>query len=390
VSNTLHPNVKALTWFNFTVDFTLYAPVAILYFSRVTGSYELGLSVFSVEMVSSSIFELPTGILSDFVGRRKTVVFGAISALVAGVFYALGFNYWYLFVGSIFAGLARSFYSGNNDALLHESLQEFNQEDEYAKYAGRADSSFQIALATSALLGGLIASWSFALLMWLSVIPRLVGVFISLRLIEPKTAKEKGEANIYNHFKEAVINFKNNWELRSLGFASILSYGIGETLYQFQAAFIATLWPIWAIGFAKTASNVFAATGIRISALISKKIGFIRTLLVGSVYSRVINLMALIKPTIISPALMCTTSLAAGIGWIAEGSLFQKHFTNKQRATMGSLNSLASSLFFGLFALAFGHIADKLNPSRAMIVGEILLFSVIIIYLNIYRRSEKP
>ncbi len=72
------------------------------------------------------------------------------------IFYALGSSFFILVVGSIFAGLARSLYSGNNQALLHDSLKEHQQEEMYAEYSGKTSSMFQFALAASALLGGIL------------------------------------------------------------------------------------------------------------------------------------------------------------------------------------------------------------------------------------------
>ncbi|MBZ0282671.1 MAG: hypothetical protein K8L97_18160 [Anaerolineae bacterium] len=110
-------NLRLLAWFNFWGDFRLYAPIAILYFAQVSGSYALGMSVYSVAMLSQSILEVPTGILSDMVGRKKTVVFGAVAGVLSLTFYAIGGTYLALVVGAIFEGLGRAFYSGNNDAL---------------------------------------------------------------------------------------------------------------------------------------------------------------------------------------------------------------------------------------------------------------------------------
>lgn len=381
----LHPNIKLMTWFNLCVDFTLYGPIAILYFSNITGSYALGLSIFSIEMISASIFELPTGVLSDYIGRRKTVIFGAFCAVMAVVFYAIGINYWFLFAGSVFAGLARSFYSGNNSALLHESLRENNQEDEYAEYTGKVSSMFQIALAISALLGGIISYWSFPVVMWLSVLPRLVGLFIAFKLIEPKLLDNKSESNIFAHLKEAIQNFKINQELRSLSLASISGHGIEETMHQFKAAFITTLWPVWAVGISSTLSHVWATVGFRTGAYISKKYGFFKVLYAGSIFNRVFSLIILATANVVSPLILPFTSFTYGVSSVAKDTLFQKHFTNHQRATMGSLNSLAGSLFFGTFAVVFGLVADKIHPTNALILGEMLLFSVAYIYWRMYK-----
>src|SRR5688572_28940891 len=136
----LRHNLKILTWFNFFTDFKLYAPVAVIYFSMVTGSFALGMSIFSIVMISSALFEIPTGVLSDHMGRRRTLMFGALASVAYVTCYAIGQSYWILAIGALFEGLSRSLYSGNNDALLYDTLKEEGKEEEFAEYAGKLSS----------------------------------------------------------------------------------------------------------------------------------------------------------------------------------------------------------------------------------------------------------
>ena len=106
----MHKNIRVLTWFNFFTDFKLYAPIAIIYFAQVSGSFALGMSIFSIAMISSALLEIPTGVFSDRIGRKKTVILGAMSATCCVVFYAIGQSFWILVVGALFYGLSRSFY----------------------------------------------------------------------------------------------------------------------------------------------------------------------------------------------------------------------------------------------------------------------------------------
>ena len=55
---------------------------------------------------------------------------------------------------------------------------------------------------------------------------------------------------------------------------------------------------------------------------------------------------------------------------------------------MGSLNSLAGNLFYGIFALIFGYFADHLRPARAMLIGELLLFSVVALYWKMFKKTK--
>ncbi len=379
----LHKNIRTLTWFNFFTDFKLYAPIAIIYFSQVSGSFAWGMAVFSIVTIVSAAFELPTGIFSDFVGRRKTVIYGSISAVLYSILYAIGQSFWILALGAVFEGISRSFYSGNNDALLHGTLSQYKQEDQYEEFLGRVSAMFQVALAVSAILGSLLASWSFPTIMWLSVIPQVVCVFLAFKLIEPKVMIE-GSSNIYTHLSAAYTKFLSNKKLRLLSVASIANYALGESAYQFQAAFYNTVWPLWAIGIAKTLSNLGAAASFHFSGRILRKVSAIKILMLNTLYGRVANTIALLFPSSLSPVLMATTSLLFGVSRVAENSLLQKQFSDQQRATMGSLNAFAGSIVFGVVAVGLGYIADRLSPVQAFLGIQFFQFLTIFIYIKLF------
>ena len=82
----LSRNIRLITFFNFFLDFRLFAPVAILYFQSITGSFALGMSVFSLVFISAAFFEIPTGIFSDKIGRKKTIVLRTLATITALVF----------------------------------------------------------------------------------------------------------------------------------------------------------------------------------------------------------------------------------------------------------------------------------------------------------------
>ena len=79
--------------------------MAILYFAHVTGSYVLGMSIFSVAYVSSAIFEVPTGIVSDLVGRKnnylRRVVCGPLCHLLRNRWVLLGINFRLVVSGAV-------------------------------------------------------------------------------------------------------------------------------------------------------------------------------------------------------------------------------------------------------------------------------------------------
>lgn len=383
----IHRNIKLLALFNFFLSFRFYSPILIVYFVKVTGSYALGASIFSITMLASALLEIPTGVFSDLIGRKKTLVLGAFSTLASVIFYALGSLYWVLAVGAILEGLARAFYSGNNQALLHDTLSESNNEEEYAEFYGKTGSAEQLGLAITAIAGGVIAYWSFEWVMWLSVVPAIIGFIVSFRVIEPKVVKSRG-GNIYSHLSEAVKGFKANKKLRMLSLSSIIGYGQGEAGFQFRSAFNQTLWPVWALGVAQALSNIGATLSFYFGGMLIKKFGTLKLLIGGKLYALISNTIALAYPTVFSPALLSSNSLFFGSGTTSSSTLMQKEYTKKQRSTMESLNSLGGSITFAIISFLLGLAADLLTPAKALLALQPLALISLLILWQIFRKEK--
>jgi MFS family permease len=382
-------NIKLLSYHNFLTDFKLYSAILVIYFVRITGSYLLAMSLFSAVMAVAAIAEIPTGVYSDKIGRRNTLIMGSICAFLASVFYAVGQSYGNLFIGSCFAGLARAWYSGNNNALLYDTLASSGKRESYSHYLGRTSTMFQIALTSSALLGSIIASWSFPLIMWISVVPQVLCIGVSLLVTEPRR-RDRGSGNVYEHLRNSVHLILRNRLARLVSLQDIIGFGINEATFEFRSAFIATLWPIWAVGVSKMLSYAGAAFSFWTSGRVIKKIGLEQAVFIPRLYGRIIGVVAYGIPSVLSPILLASTSLLYGTVSVAGDTLLQKNFTGKERATASSLVSLAGSVFFGVFSLLLGFLADTTTPSLALLMAEVMTASTIYITWKITRMATIP
>lgn len=383
----MNKNIRLIALFNFFTDFHLFSAILIIYFAQVTGSYALGMSLFSVAMVSSALFEVPTGVFSDYIGRKKTMVLGAVCAVLSLTFYAIGVNYWILFIGALFEGLQRAWYSGNNDALLYETLSNSNRKDDYDHYLGRTSAMFQIAAAVGIIIGGFIAVWSFSLVMWLSVIPQVICLIISLFIVEP-VKQSNQSSNIYSYLVIAAKKIWVNRKLKLLSTNSIIGFAVGESTYQFRAAFVNTLWPLWAVGFSKVLSSIGAAISYWYGGKLIRKVGAFRLLLISNIYGKVVNICSVAVATIISPVLLSSTSLFYGATSVANSKLMQREFTDEQRATLGSINSFLGNLAFGVFAVILGIFADKFGPTKALLFAYILSLPTLLINWTLFKDDK--
>jgi MFS family permease len=380
-------NIVVLSWFNFFIDFVFYAPVAVLYFAHVSGSYAWGMSIYSIIWISSAVLEVPTGMFSDMIGRKNTVVLGAVSSLLSVVAYAMGTTYAILVIGAIFEGLAKALFSGNNDALLHDSLREMGDQDAYHRFFGKLNGYNQIGLAIVVLTGGLLASISYSLVLWVSALPRVVLVILALFLKEPAVHGSRS-TNIYAHLSESLYQFRRNRTMRLLAIAAAMRTAIYEGAYQFRTAFVATLWPLWAIGIANMISNICAAVSFFFSGKVIDRFGYKRVLVFEVIVNRITNLIALFLPSIFSPAIMGTTSITYGVTTTAVNALQQKEFSAKERATLGSLSSLFGSVLFSIVVVILGYLGDTIGPRKTLILSNVSILSILFVYKKIFTTAR--
>ncbi len=379
-------NVRILFWASFLLDFRLYIPVQILYFAQVTGSFAAGMSIFSIVFLSSALLEVPTGVWSDRVGRRGTAIAGAVASTLAVTCYAIGGGYWMLALGAVFEGLSRSLFSGNNDALLYDTLTETGQISRLQEYMGQMGNLSQLALASCAILGGVAAFYSFSLVMWLSVFPQILLIGVMLALVEPRV-RQHVEGNIYHHLREAAASILRNPRLRTLSAANIISFAVGESAFIFRATFLEMLWPLWAIGFARVVSHLTAAISFRLSGRVIRRFGEFVPLAGSVVYSETVNLLSLLFPGVFSPLAMGSTSIFFGVQMVAMNSLMQHEFTDAQRATMGSISAFAGSIVFSIFSTLLGAFADQFGVIPALIVASLIAFIKLPLFVYVFRST---
>ena len=259
-------NVRLLGWFNFCNDFRIYGPVMVVYFAQVTGSYADAVLILAIAKIGSSLFELPTGVFSDFVGRRKTLLSGQIANILCIAAYGAGSSFTVLAIGALLEGLSFALFSGNQDAFLYDTLKDEEAQQEFAEYQGRLSAMFQAALAVSALVSAIVLLWlPLRSLFWLSLVPQTVGLVIGFLTTEPARHGRVIETNLLAHLRDALVPFRRDAKLRDVSIAAMLGFALGEAKHMFFPAYFATLWSSSGLGIASMLTHAFAMLGFRAS-----------------------------------------------------------------------------------------------------------------------------
>lgn len=384
----LHRQVRLLTLFSFCSSLRFGSVLLAIYFAAVSGSYTLGMSIFSIASMAQLMFEAPAGVYSDRVGRRTTVIAGSVLSLGFTTCFAIGQGYGWLVAGAVIEGLARAMYSGNNDALLYETLVEAGEPERYAEYAGKIRASEPVAFGLAGLAGGVIAVRSLSLPFWLTLIPQALALALAFGLHEPRLSqrdtRERGQ------LRRAARLFLANPRLRLLTLGAALREGLGEASHQFDMTFVRSLWPAWALGIAGLVNNVAGALGFYLSGRVVGRWGALPVMVGNVLVGRILNLTALLAPTVASPVLMSLTGLGYGASMVASSALQQREFSPDQRATMGSLVAVAENIAFAAGALGIGLLADWLGVIPALVLPQCVMVTVAAVYQRLYHHPPRP
>lgn len=272
--------------------------------------------------------------------------------------------------------------------FFDETLVEEGHEAQFGEYSGKTSSMFQVASAIAAIIGSLLAFFSYPLVMWLSVIPQALNIIVSFFFYEP-AHQSSLQQHPFAHLRESLRLVLANPRLRLLTLAGALGGSVGEASFQFRSAFIATLWPVWAIGVPRMIAHGLGALGFYFAGRFIRCFGEYRLLVWGITFSQLTNFVSFLFPTVLSPLIMSANSIFYGINSTASDALMQHEFTSAQRATMGSITSFATSLLFGVTAPLLGAMADAWGARTALLIATVASMTSVYLYARALGEKSK-
>jgi MFS family permease len=136
--------------------------------------------------------EVPSGLLSDLWGRKKTLLLGSTLKAISFSLLPLWSSYEGFLFFHLTMGIALSLISGGDVALLYDSyLAAGGEKSEGTAVLGNAKLAAQIGTTVSALVGGAVVILSYGHLLWANAILSWIPVFLVRCLTEPPASVER-------------------------------------------------------------------------------------------------------------------------------------------------------------------------------------------------------
>ena len=228
-------NVSLMPWYGFLRNLAFWQATWFLFFQHELSAAE-AILLYVVFDISATIFEVPSGWMSDRIGRRVTLILSAFAGALGAGLLALGEGFTLFAVAQALLGLQMALVSGTDSSMLYESLAADDRAGEVEGQELRLWRFSFTALAFSALTGGWVALYDPALPFAASAVASLGLLALALCFKEPPHAKTRAETGVL-HLQSLRPAFRNPtllW-LFALG---VLMYAFSHVPFVFGQPFI--------------------------------------------------------------------------------------------------------------------------------------------------------
>lgn len=308
---------------------------------------EIGLAESCFHLVSF-LFEIPSGIMSDVFGRKRSMILSQCMFILSAFCMVFSKTITGVCVSLIFNALGYNFSSGTREALAYDSLKAAGHENRYIDFSSREYSIYRIGNASAIICAGFALLIGYQKAYLLDALLGIICLFFSCQLKEVELEKNqfsgKYATYIFQCFKDSFYFLAHNF--RTLCFmlwnalmgavstlmifflqAKLTSAGVSDILLG-PALFLISL------GGAVGAGLVIKTVNWnywKLSALCM--IGII-----AGVFCGISNL----------PLVMCiggfTSNLCDDLLQVRTDALLNERFPSSQRATLISVSSLCFSI----------------------------------------------
>lgn len=155
--------------------------------------FEIGILESIFHMVSMC-FEIPSGVVADTFGRKKTIVASEVLMILSILGMLCSDTFWSVAAAIGISALSYNMASGTREALAYDTLKENGQEQEYDRFASMEMVIYRLGSATAVFCAGLALILGYRRAYLLDLGMRSVCLLLTLGLREPKL-KEKEERN---------------------------------------------------------------------------------------------------------------------------------------------------------------------------------------------------
>ncbi|HEV8263438.1 MAG TPA: MFS transporter [Gemmatimonadales bacterium] len=382
-----------------------------------------GLDIFHVMLTNaaftagSMVFEIPTGVVADTVGRRASLLLCLVTLFVTTLLYVTafwrGWGFWAFVWVSVFLGLGYTFYTGAVEAWLVDALKATG----YAKPLEPVFAKGQMMFGAGMLVGTIAGGFLGQIHLYIPYLVR-AGVVIPLFVLAWLGMRELGftpralelrrvPGEMRRVFVEGLDYGLHHQVVRPVMFASLVTMSfLIFGFYSWQKYFLDLLGMslVWVNG---VISSLVGLTMIAGNALVTPLSRVVRTRTGLLIWATAVQAATVIAcgwlglgvvgegaqhaaplRFFVVVGLYLVYTLALGVSMPVKQGYLNAHIPSAQRATIISLDSFFANLGGVAGQSGFGYLARMRGIAGAWVGAGVTLFLGVPLYLRARRRDK--
>jgi MFS family permease len=337
----------------------------------------------AVCVVISLVIDIPTGALSDIIGRKKMLVIAQVFLFASFLFFAFMQNAGHAWCANILWGIGAAFKSGTDKALLQETCIALKKEETYyRKYTGKAQGYRLLLMAIAAPVTTWIASYDLRIPMYLSIPTLFIPLICVFRLSEPP--REIVELTIKEHAtqmkKGCTDVWKDNRIIWIIGYTCVISVISKIWFFAYNPYSEIVGLKIINLGWVFLLLNMVAWLSSRFGHIVEEKIGDrgVAILLIPMIGIPIL-LMGLIPIPFMVYMVLFQNIVRGMYGPFIDG-MTARFLKSETRATVLSVQSSIISVAGAIGLWVFGLVVDKIDLLKSLtILGGVTLLGYVIL-----------
>ncbi len=351
----------------------LFVPIAITFFASRGLGFDRAMLLNTIWCGSVLLFDVPTGALADRIGRRRTMMLGALLMSAACLVFYFAHDFVTFAIASSLSALAMTLTSGADSAYLYDMLSDAGLEHEYPRREGTASAWHLIGSTLAFSAGGIAAKFSLGLPYLLTAGTSLCALLVAFRMREERAPATVSVSlsprrlwrTYVSHIKMAISEISLRRQLRwTIGYSAVVFVLVRVTDYMYPPYLGAAGFGVMATGF------IFAGLYL-VAAAVAHNMDSLRQSL--SEWRLLVGLpLLLVGSNLLMGRFVASWAIAFMLGPALVTGAFSplvKSVMNRaipssdRRATILSFESMARRLAFGAFSPVLGVLVHRWSVS---------------------------
>lgn len=363
----LKSNLWKIYIYKFLSEFYLIVPILIPFYESNGLTKTQVFSVQASYALAVLLLEIPSGYLADVMGRRITLILGAIG-LPLGLFVYVSSSTFFMFVlAELVLAAAGSMRSGCESALIYDTLIQMGAETEYKKFEGRTQFFTRFGSAIASIFGGLAALFSFSTPFYINIATSIFMLPLALSLIEPKRKSLKSK-NPLGDILRICRSCYTNPKLRllmlfsamimSTGIVGVWSYFLYYESLHINLGYFGVIFAVFQLSSALGSTKAYS---------LQKKIGPNKSIALALVIGVNFLLLGILREIWLIP-LIFLNALIWGFVYPLFLDYMNRLTPSETRATVLSVANMTGALSYVLIAPLFGRLVDLLSLAKSHLI----------------------